>query len=1511
MSSVRHAVEPPATGGLIGAPTFGSAKRTTLKASNLSNRKSKAQDVANSGSCKIIRSQSLIENSENVPGSSAELAKRGTSSDSENTVAPKTPRKYFTKMPSTGELSNKQSKKNRNRRTQAGGNADLQLQRTALKRTLSFQDLENSPEKPKSPPRPLKRFRSDMWKGSTDITTAPTITRPLPGIERWASMPNLSTPGRRPPSRRNEGSPSNCNRDRRINSDDFKENIDPLLWSSVHSPELWPSTLVERRATRTPIRRTAERPVIPDAPPPATVENALLRLPGSTSNVRIEAPPALDIEDGFSDVGDDDLFASLDIDALFEVTPEHSGPGQVAPANEATSAPPLQVFEEPISSKRKPFSRFLVMEVLRSEYELDSLTGTRGPEQILRLLDESTQIEQWLHLREDWWQTDIDVGDYLHLVNGEFDSTENRCIADNSRATLVIAHPDCLISATSLSESFGCLRKAILQDRIRSQGEITPPLVYGKMMHCLLQTCLKANSFTTAHIEREIDALIVQGIQDLHAIGETEVFAKAHLLQFVPDLQTWAAKFVGPSPKPDAVLQTSACTGNDAHKKTTICINKILDIEENIWSPTYGVKGMIDASVQVQVRQGTGRPKTLATPFEFKTGRSTAVVAHRAQTILYTLMMSERYGVSVASGLLYYMRAGGLVHVPVVDHEIRGLMIARNAMSFYLNQKTKLPPVIQRADTCQRCYALDKCLLYHKAVEFGTAETSALGHLFDKQTSHLTPAQLEFFEKWERLITIEEGDLHSQRKEIWTLLGKEREQKGRCFSGLQITHKSVAGSGAAMQYRFGRAVRASVGDTLAADCDQPLVFTNSHITVGDMVTISTEAGHYALNTGFVTELQPGSVTITTDRQLRGPPRRIVGDFDEVDNQSFQGLLEEANDDQQYAKPTLYRIDKDEPTSGMGFVRANLVALLAQGGNERQRRLIVDLEAPTFHNDAEMSASASAIMDPSLNEDQQKAVQMVLSAQDYALILGMPGTGKTTTIAHIIRALVKLGKSVLLTSYTHTAVDNVLLKLREDAEPVPFLRLGSTSKIHPAIASSNTLAAAKIETVAQLEEFYADKRLVATTCLGLGHSLFSKRKFDYCIVDEASQLTLPVCLGPVRFANAFVLVGDNYQLPPLVRSLEAREQGLTSSLFKILSEAHPAAVVNLEHQYRMCKDVMLLSNVLVYGNRLRCGTEEVANARLKLPTESEGIRTIHAADAACASNVDGCWLRLILDPNRRVLFLCTDEVPGPETRPSDDRVQNDVEATIVAHCVEALLRCGVPERELGVISPYRSQLKIIGQALRHRRHLAIQTVDKFQGTDKECVIVSLVRSNATGNVGELLRDWRRINVAFTRAKKKLIIIGSRLTLNNTGVFPEFFKIIDDHKWELMLPANAHMVHKLPFLATGDDHSTPRSVEQTANEEKDGDQVNKPNGTPLSAEIITNENKDGHTAGKRNRTPRDTELIANKAKHEHGEDKHKRRSSERAKASSRQMKARQIAAKIPSAGVGLLGHLLEEA
>jgi DNA replication ATP-dependent helicase Dna2 len=298
---------------------------------------------------------------------------------------------------------------------------------------------------------------------------------------------------------------------------------------------------------------------------------------------------------------------------------------------------------------------------------------------------------------------------------------------------------------------------------------------------------------------------------------------------------------------------------------------------------------------------------------------------------------------------------------------------------------------------------------------------------------------------------------------------------------------------------------------------------NSQISVGDPIVISDESGHYARAVGFILELTMASVVVAVDRKLAatttGSTAKI---FRDVANQTNAGGVAAAAKDR---KALRYRIDKDELTSGMGMIRNNLVKLLKCGDGDKLRRLLIHLDPPTFHKTLDEQQKAvvqTALGEAHLNSDQRNAVDQVLTgmsrrvsshrclmrhlqrsdallANDYTLILGMPGTGKTTTLAHIVKALASLGKSVLLTSYTHSAVDNILLKLK--TENVPFLRLGNSDKVecledsngrlvlnglrllqlHPEIRQ---MMAAKPSTLESLQKAYDESLIVATTCLGV-------------------------------------------------------------------------------------------------------------------------------------------------------------------------------------------------------------------------------------------------------------------------------------------------------------------------------------------------------------------------------------------------------------------------------------------
>ncbi|KAK1759636.1 hypothetical protein QBC47DRAFT_372637 [Echria macrotheca] len=1112
--------------------------------------------------------------------------------------------------------------------------------------------------------------------------------------------------------------------------------------------------------------------------------------------------------------GGDDFGDDLDLEAI-----------ELA-ATQCAKGPPAL----PTGLKPRAIQRYLITKVLDSSYPADDYSR-EFPEKLLLVQDDKNDALRTVHLRGDWYDTEAHPKAYVHVI-GEFDSA-GRCIVDDNQ-NMIILHPDQLISATVLADSFMCIRRAVLQDRVKATGEASSAMIYGTILHEVFQEALMANNWEPQFLGKVVAKILDKHLEDLYIIKVSMDDARTHVLSKTPEMRAWAQRFVSPRPRLDAVVQ-----GRNG-EKVNMCLSKLLDVEEHVWSPMYGLKGNIDATVQVTMNDKDGS-KTLTVPFEVKTGRN-ANQSHQAQTLLYNLLLSDRYDVEILYGILYYMETSQTLRIPAVRLELRHMIMQRNRLACYIRERSvQLPPMKRDKFACGKCYAQTACFIYHRLADDGTGESSGVNDKFEDLVKHLTPTHRDFFLKWEDLLTKEEKESQRHRRELWTMVSTEREKLGRCLSNVVIEEGTANEDKTST--KINRFMYTFIKDRPASGFS----FLDSQLAVGEPIVVSDEQGHFALGIGFVTAIAKHRITVAVDRRLHNVRIRQPG-FDEVNNQVFASIMEVAPEggkpkqtqDQVEQPPVHYRIDKDEFSNGMATVRNNLIQVMADGpsGSREIRRLIVDLAPPRFKS---VPTQYTISDKDGLNTDQKAAIQKVMSAIDYALVLGMPGTGKTTTIAHIIRALVAQGKTVLLTSYTHSAVDNILLKLKNDKTPV--LRLGAAAKVHPEVRDFAILASQPLSSFDEIREAWHGTPVVATTCLGINHALFNERTFDYCIVDEASQITLPVCLGPIRMARTFVLVGDHNQLPPLVQNEEARLGGLDVSLFKLLSDTHPESVVNLEHQYRMCEDIMTLSNTLIYKGRLKCGTEALRRAALEIPN-MDGLRQRHfdaatfiaasqrgspikggycispqknrkppTASSVCSGPRPGsCWLRDLLDPEARVRFVNTDQLGDSQEQAKGNRIVNLCEARVVAQLVDALVSVGVPPSEIGIMTHYRSQLSQLRHLLRNHpggQQIEMHTADRFQGRDKEVVVLSLVRSNENCSIGELLKDWRRINVAFTRAKTKLLVVGSRSTLGGCGeeeMLARFVGMMEERAWVYDLKEGMLEAHYFPESEVGTQAST---------------------------------------------------------------------------------------------------------
>jgi len=435
-----------------------------------------------------------------------------------------------------------------------------------------------------------------------------------------------------------------------------------------------------------------------------------------------------------------------------------------------------------------------------------------------------------------------------------------------------------------------------------------------------------------------------------------------------------------------------------------------------------------------------------------------------------------------------------------------------------------------------------------------------------------------------------------------------------------------------------------------------------------------------------------------------------------------------------------------------------------------------------------------LVDKTLNHSQRKAVAFALGSEDLFLIHGPFGTGKTKTLAELAIQEAKRGKKVLATAESNVAVDNLVERL---FKKIDVVRIGHPSRVSKNLKES-TLAfqvekAREYEIVVELKKMaealilkrISIKKPTPATKRGLKEEIediiiqkviekkpivlatnsssaleFLKNiEFDVALVDEASQATIPSTLIPLSKAKKFVLVGDHKQLPPTILSLEAQE--LSQTLFEKLISRFPQKAILLDVQYRMNELLMGFPNHQFYGGEIK------AAPRVKNIT----LKNLKLKPASFSPP----W-NLVLKPENVLVFIDTSQKENKfETqRRGSTSKENHLEANLTKNLVRKLLKMGLKEENLGIIAPYDDQVDLI-RSLLETENIEVNTVDGYQGREKEVIILSFVRSNKEREIG-FLEDLRRLNVALTRPKRKLIAIGDSETLSSHKTYRDFINFV---------------------------------------------------------------------------------------------------------------------------------------
>ncbi len=641
-----------------------------------------------------------------------------------------------------------------------------------------------------------------------------------------------------------------------------------------------------------------------------------------------------------------------------------------------------------------------------------------------------------------------------------------------------------------------------------------------------------------------------------------------------------------------------------------------------------------------------------------------------------------------------------------------------------------------------------------------------------------------FVEEYHYLIERERiAEIDAAIREIKTLSAKEREIFGRAILGLRGRYQ-----GTQFYYHLVRFSR-----------DQRI---ETEIAAGDIVLVSYGDPLSSDLTGTVYEVKRHYITVAFEN---APPKWALRDHIRIDLY--------IND------VTFKRMEE------------NLLELQNATGRKKQLRdIILGLHRPKPVHPIPFTPK-----DTRLNPSQQEAISKALDSDDLFLIHGPPGTGKTSTLIELILQEHQRGRTILATADSNTAVDNMLQRLAK--YDLNIVRIGhpvriaeelqkysihylyethlDTAPIKQAWQQIKEMAAARdqhakptaarsrgmsherilslvhrgktqrgisketmqsmaswikmnekidrqVKHLQEQEQAIYDRIIqqadviLATNAMSRS-DILAHHRFDLAVIDEGSQQMLPSTLIPVAKCDRFVIAGDHKQLPPTVISHEPR---LRETLFADLITRHPELSHMLTVQYRMHEKIMAFSNRKFYDDKLiahpSVATHTLADLDIRPPASDQKI----------------------LDPATPLLFVDTaTKAENTETR-SDRSTSyaNPCEAALITNLAKALLDMGLSSDQIGIITPYAAQIKAIKRALEAMQiSVETKTVDGFQGQEKEVILISFVRANDTGDIG-FLKDARRLNVALTRARRKLICIGHAPTLRHDPLFAEFIAFV---------------------------------------------------------------------------------------------------------------------------------------
>ncbi|TWU76835.1 hypothetical protein ED733_005976 [Metarhizium rileyi] len=629
-----------------------------------------------------------------------------------------------------------------------------------------------------------------------------------------------------------------------------------------------------------------------------------------------------------------------------------------------------------------------------------------------------------------------------------------------------------------------------------------------------------------------------------------------------------------------------------------------------------------------------------------------------------------------------------------------------------------------------------------------------------------------------------------------------------------------------------------------------LVLSSQRTGLGGRTVLELSPDGATSTTGELPEhgIRTGDIVLVAEQPAGSAKKREVGELERKGSRGVvtkvqRGLLNVALDDGRDEVSFAGRVWVVKLADEVTYRRMNQTMEKLQRMGEADYssfiRVLFGLSSPSpLPQDLSKDARLGNIewVDPWLNDSQKDAIRFALASREIALIHGPPGTGKTHTLIELILQMVQRKQRILVCGPSNIAVDNIVERL--SPHKVPILRLGHPARLLPSVLNhsldvlTNTSEAGAIVKDVRAEmdakqasikktksgkerrQIYADlkelrkeyrererkcvsnlvsgSKVVLATLHGAGGFQLRNEEFDVVIIDEASQALEAQCWVPLVSAKKAVCAGDHLQLPPTIKSLNSKTMpkakdgkspivkgmSLETTLFDRLLALHgPSIKRMLTTQYRMHESIMRFPSDELYESKLVAA--DAVKARL-LKDMEYGVQDNE-------------------DTNEPLIFIDTQGGDFPEKNEEDDKddpkkgkgslhsesKSNEMEAALVQQHIEQLVDAGVRPGDIAVVTPYNAQLGVLAPLKEKFPGIELGSVDGFQGREKEAVIVSLVRSNPEGEVG-FLGEKRRLNVAMTRPKRSLTVIGDSETVKRGGMFLKKWMEFLEDKADLRYP-----------------------------------------------------------------------------------------------------------------------------